>query len=291
MKVKESVFGSAPERLLFKALESGWPGRIALYHNLPILNVIDISGARVSQIEREFLKKTSLDYTACDAKTDRPLLSVEFDGLGHGYSQHQRYFELFGGPGGPDPYRREKLELKLKVAEDVGYPLFVVAYDEATPIAGTELTIAHGIIGKCLANMQFPELFEQRLRDEGIDRLPPQERQAMVDWVGVSTEVELDLSWNPLASEAARSMHEAQEAGVSGYSWTYLTDPPLQGLPSFQSAKRIGCRVDLRIKNTQEIVVGEAWVRNISGHGFSPFGILDEIAELMAARKFLASRN
>lgn len=100
MKVKDSIFGGGPERRLFRSLESTWSERIDIYPNLPFASILSFSDARLTDVERQFLFKTSVDYTACE-KSGRPLACVEFDGLGHGYNARAGYVEIV--PTNRDP--------------------------------------------------------------------------------------------------------------------------------------------------------------------------------------------
>lgn len=302
MRLRETVFASGPERTLFKALESAWPDRITIYPNLPFLRLIHVQQAEVRQEEWKYIKAASVDYTACEKASDRPLVSVEFDGLGRGYSRDGQYFPLEGINA--DPYRPEKTALKLRLTNHVGYPFFVVSYDEAAPVTPyDELTVTHAIVGHCLAKLGFDELLQERLaqKQDLLDSLPPWDRYEVIQDMVIATEVELEFEWNPLTGVAAEALHSAWEQGVGRVHYEYLSDPPLPELKSWSDteglkrraegirrAHRLGRRVTLEVKDSRETVTGEAWIRNITGHGFSPVSILQELAELVAARKFLA---
>ena len=54
------------------------------YAHLPFTKIFDITTLNVNEIERDFLLKTNVDYTICDKK-DKPLMCIEFDGMGHGF--------------------------------------------------------------------------------------------------------------------------------------------------------------------------------------------------------------
>jgi hypothetical protein len=286
---------------LYRTLSFAWPQRISLYHNLPFLNVIDVSGARIDEVERNFLYKTSLDFTACDRETDRPILSVEFDGLGHGYSRDGGYDGLI--PSQRDPYRSEKFNLKLRLARELCYPLFIVSYDEVAPLSNTTReTVTHSIIGRTVAHLQMDDVVQERYAQmkQSLDTLPESVRDEALGDLVTDTDFELSLDWNPLARAEARLSYEAHLTGnVRSEMHEYLCDPPLpQGDPlrnldvlkaridAFTQARRLGSRVTVELK-TGEPIVREAWVRNISGVWAG--GIADDVAAILAWESVIAA--
>lgn len=92
MKVRSSVFGSGSEKELFSTLNTHWVQKFDLFPSLPFACIINIDDTNLSDREKNFLYKTSVDYTLC-TKESKPLVSVEFDGLGHGFSKNGEYVE------------------------------------------------------------------------------------------------------------------------------------------------------------------------------------------------------
>ena len=91
MSVRKTIFDSYNERELFTSIESQWSERgFVLYPSLPFANIFDVTKLDVTSEERSFLFKTSIDYTLC-TKDGQPILSVEFDGISHGFSRHGEY--------------------------------------------------------------------------------------------------------------------------------------------------------------------------------------------------------
>lgn len=76
--------------------------------------------------QRRFFYATNVDYTFC-ADDGRPLFSVEFDGIGGGYSSSGKYRQARATA---DPHRQLKMDFKLRVSNQVAYPLVVVSFDE-----------------------------------------------------------------------------------------------------------------------------------------------------------------
>ena len=131
-KKKINVFGSKQEEVLFEKLDSFWSKDYNLYPNLPFSNIIDlnedqyldvinfpnIKECKLSDKEKDFLYKTSVDYTLCN-KNNCPLLSIDYDGIGQGFSKDGAYH--YGNNDHPDfklwelELRKKKFDLKLRL--------------------------------------------------------------------------------------------------------------------------------------------------------------------------------
>src|SRR5207249_5880820 len=138
LKIRSSVFGSASERLLYKALQTRWSDQLNVFPNLPFANIIDLQAATLPSNERRYLLTTSLDYTLCD-KSDHPLLSIEFDGLGEGFSRDGVYVPRY--TWAKDPNRQWKMNFKLNVCESAWYPLFIVSLEETRQL-GSDVSLS-----------------------------------------------------------------------------------------------------------------------------------------------------
>ena len=155
MITRRTIFDSYNERELFSSIESQWSERgFVLYPSLPFANIFDMTKLDVTAEQRTFLFKTSVDYTLC-TKDGQPIVSIEFDGISHGFSRRGEYVAVRDAPRN-DPRRHWKLDLKVRLATDAGYPLLVVSYHEKNPISkDTHLTIVDGAIGQVLAADTF----------------------------------------------------------------------------------------------------------------------------------------
>src|SRR5262249_8879681 len=113
--------------------------------------------------EVRFFYATNVDYTFADLR-DRPLFSVEFDGIGGGYSRDGEYVALRETE---DPNRPWKMAFKLQAAKKAAYPLIVVSFEEVKGLDDDEtLTILDGIIGQFLARREFPVVARELLEGE-----------------------------------------------------------------------------------------------------------------------------
>lgn len=304
MKIRQSVFGSRSERFLYKELKTRWGKRFNLFPSLPFSNIIDIEAGEVTEKERQFLFKTSVDFTLCEKEGDKPLLSIEFDGLGHGFSRMGEYIQFMPAE---DPYRKLKLDLKLHIAWEVGYPFFVVSYEESFPFDWeSDLTVADGIIGRVLAHKHFVEAISEMTQEEIEEHIKllssiypegSRDRDGYIQDIIVGEEVQAELLWDPIAKEAAKLQGELLRKDiVKSFSSQFLEEPSApvprdlfdfetinKRVESLRRAIRIGClyTIDTSLGKVERTV----WVRNIEGFGVSPLTMAKNIAELLALKE------
>ena len=305
MKVRKVIFGSKSERELFNVLHSHWSKQFDLCPSLPLASILDVGDESLSDGERGLVYKTSVDDTLC-TKQGGPLISVEFDGMCHGFSKAGEFIQVV--PSSNDPNRKRKLDLKLRLCNAVGYPLLVVSYDEKNPIGeGTTLTIVDGLIGQVLANRQFRDTLGQTLEaNRGwFEPVPSHEQHEVIQELVIDAEVLAALAWNPLAKKAAQLEHEAWEKGLwKSHSVESLSDPELpisadiladpeateRFIEVIQNTqfRRMGCR--MTAKTPEGDVTETAWVRNFDGYaGVSPGGLAEDIATLILAQRLLSN--
>jgi len=302
MKIQQTVFGSRNEAELFTKLHSNWSRHFNLWPCLPFLNVFAVDGDEVAPPEWQVLLKTSIDITLCTRSGNAPLMSIEFDGMGHGFSREGKYIQ---GHPSKDPHRKLKLDLKLRLAEQVNYPLLVVSYDEKSPIgSGSALTIADGMIGQIVAKKDAFEMFEEWLAENQMEDLDPAFHAEWAEYVceGVNNaQLVADLTWNPIAKSAVQYEHVARmKLGIPPKRWEFLYDsqaPSVEGnyldpgyldrlkawVDTTKKAVRVGCRVE--IETPQGRLSETAWVRNIVGHGVDPMGLAKDIATLILYKR------
>jgi len=281
MSVRGSVFNSSAEKGMYQSLRSQWGSVYDVFPSVPFANIIDVDKvAGLTDAERSFLLHTSVDFTLCEKDSWRPIMSIEFDGVSHGFSKDGRYVPVLA-----EPKRAWRLDLKVRVATQVGYPFFVVSWHEKSPIdSETHLTIVDGIIGQVLAHQALPKILD-RLLAEAKDRIagaPPhlraeleQEEQELV----FDAEMLATLEHNPIARRASELEWQLAERGLfKGRGSVPLFDPELPDLPcdclchkfleafkarveAFEGVRRVGCKMILHtaVGDVQETV----WVNNI----------------------------
>ena len=326
MKIRDTVFGSQSEFNIYEALKRQWKD-YDIYPNLPFLNIIetgeaDVKARKLNEKEWDFLKETTIDFTLCERSTHKPLLSIEFDGLGHGFShfpqfQYPDYVQTLPTK---DRYRKLKLDLKLRLCWKLLYPYFVVSYEEAYPFE-EELgfTIVDGIIGHMLSRKRFEELLYERKADleeepyENYERMKKFHEHAsgkeytyndyIQDWAA-GLEVEADIESDPIYREFAIIQGKLWEQGIlKGKGWTPLEQPPAPSpkdqfdvetiekrVKALQSPfTKIGCEVSFVTNTSLGEVKARVFVRNIEW-GLSSI-ISKNIAELLAVKKIAKKLN
>ncbi|MGI8422913.1 MAG: hypothetical protein ACR2NO_02140 [Chloroflexota bacterium] len=203
MQPRSSIFDSRNERELFHAVSGTWEPGHRLYPHIPFTNLIDVDPQMFDAAELSFLHKTTVDYVLTTAE-GQLLWAIEFDGLGHGARRHGRYVQRVQSR--QEPNRAWKLDLKCRAADEAGFSLAIVSYEEKEIIdPEVNLILAHGMIGGFLAHgyasRRMQELFEADR--ETIEALPAEERDEYVaDYIMISATVEADLTLNPLCKRA-----------------------------------------------------------------------------------------
>lgn len=298
MKIRESIFGSKSEHKLFRFLQNRWSKQFDLWPSLPFSSIVELekNETALDDKEREFFYKTNIDYTLC-TKSGIPILSIEFDGLGKGYSRNGEYIQI---EKTKEPHRKFKLDLKLKIARELNYPLYVISFEESKEIAPEiSLTIVDGIIGQVLAKKEFKEKIENYINEyrEKIDSLPWDYRDEYIQDLIVTVETLAELEKDPIAKLASKYEHEFTEKGtVKNYKIEFLSDPSLPNgdifedpgllekrIKAFKNSERVGCRI---IINTSKETV---WLRNFHDIFLSSEHIAMNICKIIAFKKLIDS--
>jgi len=267
--IRKSVFGSRSEKELFGGLHTRWGSTFDLWPSLPFSQIVDIEaiGPFLSEKERDFFLKTNIDYTLC-TKNGSPVLSIEFDGLGKGFSRKGEYVQI---EETVDPYRKLKLDLKLKVAQKASYPFYIVSFEESNVLdPDLSLTIVDGIIGQVLAKKEFAESVETLYENnrDAIESLLSYAQHEYIQDLVLDAETLAELKWDPIAILAAKLRSECSKRGIfSSYTTEYLNDPELpdgdlfedlsvfeKRIDAIKNAVRVGCRI---IVNAPRIAIIE----------------------------------
>lgn len=298
MKIKQSIFGSPTEYNLFKSLQNRWSHNFDLWPSLPFSCIVELAQSEPSlkDNERKFFFNTNIDYTLC-TKSGLPILSIEFDGMGNGFSRNGEYIQ---GKECKDLYRKLKLDLKIKISKKLSYPFYVISFDESKELApDLSLTIVDGIIGQVLAKKDFRESIKKLYDDnrETIESLPQYAQREYIQDLVWDAETMAELQNDRIAKLAAQYQGEAFDKGITkGYKTIYLNDPPLPDGDPFEditvlekrikvikNAVRVGCRI---IINTPKMAIVETvWIRNFEDEFISPLHIANNIAEMLAFKK------
>lgn len=237
MFVRDSVFGSRSEYELYKSLKTKWRDRIAIYPNIPFSMIIDgLTDAELGSW-KDYFYKTSIDFTFCRLEDQKPLFSVEFDGIGGGFSHDSQYQ---AGQSTRDPYRQEKMDFKLGLAQRVNYPLIVVSFPESEPLKrGEGITILDSIVGQM---MLFKERGIQAEQLTSVLGRGLQVEASISTFVGSKIEhtdmsqdamrrlyqreqrdpvVQLVAEYDPLFADAQRYKAYCIDKGLTGYGYGF----------------------------------------------------------------------
>lgn len=286
MKLRNTIFDSKSEIDAFHSLQTRWSPKLNLYPSLPFSKIVEIKPEELSIKEKEYFYKTNVDYTFC-YPNGKPILSIEFDGMGGGFSRNDIYIQQRETS---DPYRKLKLDFKLKIAKMINYPLIVISYEETTPIHEKDsLLIVDGIIGQYLSKEKF--LLRLREIEKDFDDTKSWEE---IEGILLGLEVESELENDPIAKKASIYHEACFSKGVRDYSTTPLHEPPLPDFKNFSDMSgidtrmdarkniiKVGCKVEIKSLNISESVL----VRDFEGIGIFPYSIAENIARYLAFRK------
>lgn len=121
MSVKNSVFGSKSEERGFRSIEHTWGEDYAIYPQIP-WSALFTPDPKWKDTANLFFK-TSVDYVFCE-KGGRPLLAIDFGGMGSGFDRNGEYIQT---EPISDPHRKVKFDYKLRWAKNNGFPYYIVS--------------------------------------------------------------------------------------------------------------------------------------------------------------------
>ena len=296
MKLKNSVFGSNSEAKVFRRLQSRWSSHLSLYPSLPLASIMELEAGDLTPGERDFFLKTSVDYTFCEVN-GRPVLSIEFDGLGGGFSRRGEYIPARDTP---DPYRKLKFDLKLRLAGQVHYPLIVVSFDETQAVEEDDcLIILDGIIGGCLSSRDMPRRIQGLLKESKVrlQSLAAEDAQEVFQDIVLQAETGAESYFDPFVKEGSKYEAMCIRVGITpGRSVEWLEDPPFTRpgdvwdpewlgahIEALKKLRRVGCRITVHAGNVT--IARTVWMRNIEASGVPILSIVTNIAEYIAFKQ------
>lgn len=291
MKVKTSVYGSQNEKELFQTLHSHWSDKFDIFLSLPLANILEAEPADLTNQEKSLFYKTSVDYTLCE-KSGRPVFSIEFDGMGHGFSRQHEYVQVV--PISNAPHRKLKMDAKLRWCSFVSYPLIVVSYEEKNPlINGIDLTVVDGIIGQFIASTRSGEEIRNYDWDKECEGLSPEEAHKKIQDMVIDMGIVAELEDNPLVHKAAELEHKASELGlVKSASFYPINEPELpdgmnikERIHDFDSiVMKVGYEIEVETPFGK--ISEKVMIRNLSGI-IEPSALAQEISSIKIFSKIL----
>jgi hypothetical protein len=246
VNIRPSVFGSKSEERLYSKLASRWSNVFNIYPNLPLTLILH-QDKELDREDWEYFKKASVDFTLCALEDNRPILSIEFDGLTKGFSREDEHvldLSLNEKPKSGKEIERSiersfKIEKKLRWAGQVGYPLIVVSFEEAEEVCqGESLTILDGIIGHYLARKDHDKMLDEYLEElRNRDFANEDEFVDAFDNVDFWAWLDAERAWDPFTQEIRRmnAILEAKGTRVSPTGeWQGMADPPIPPIPTIK---------------------------------------------------------
>jgi hypothetical protein len=151
--MKRSIFDSESEKRVYRKIQSRWSKYVEVYPQIPVRNVIgyhEIKSLDMPDEAKDYLLNTAFDFVVCELKTAKPILAIEFDGIGGGFSQDEQYISNVVPLN--DPYRKLKMERKLEACMFSMVPLVVLSFIECEFInqRSDMLMVIDAIIGQAL---------------------------------------------------------------------------------------------------------------------------------------------
>jgi hypothetical protein len=247
----------------------------------------------LTRSERRYFYSTNVDFTFCEPG-GKPFLSVEYDGMGEGFSKAWTYVARRETTDGK---RDWKLNFKLRSARDASYPLIVLSADETDPLAGADsLSLLDGIVGSCLSNRRMHNILDELVRESRgeLDSLTGWEKDEFCQDLVLQAEVAAEMRYDIMSIETSKL-----QLLVQGSKWgshplrepegTYPkdmldSDGLKKSIRDQQTAERVGTRVHIDLPNGLTIL-RTVWMRNFGWDaGFMPESITRRAAEYLAFR-------
>jgi hypothetical protein len=138
------------------------------------------------------------------------------------------------------------MDFKLRVSDQVRYPLVVVSFDELQALDGKEsLTILDGIVAQFVTRREEDALFKELVDDHAdmIERLADSERDEYMEDLVLQAGVLAELEHDPIAIARMDAQQEAARFDLSGHRTEWVFDPPL---PDLSGAGRLLSRASRR---------------------------------------------
>lgn len=303
MKKRDTVFGSKSEEELYKSINSFWSKNYNIYPSLPFSNIINFpKDNTLDNNEKEFLYKTSIDYTLCNKKNNEPILSIDFDGMYHGFNKNGEYvtYDIFQEEA---KIRKLKFDLKLNVTEKADYTYFIISYDEKMPIGkDVNLTILDGIIGSYLEKINTIKKINNYAKEykDILESLEPSLREDYIyDHIIIPAEVESEMEFNPISKLSWDYEVKVLDKGIK-YKAITMELPELPDLPdnsiysknflealekrvkNWKNIIKFGCTCEVILENG-DIISETSWIRNFDN--INVIGLCEDISKLIAFKK------
>lgn len=281
----ESIFDSKAEKKIYNRLTSLWTRYVDIYPQIPVRKVIGYDKLRTLQLNSNaigYLLKTEFDFVVCEKTTDKALLAIEFDGVGSGFSCNGKYIiqkEILN-----DPYRKLKLDTKLRACELSGMPLVIISFPETQLIneSNGAITILDAIIGNVRAFLGLQELINLN-HNSFSEVMADDPTGEMADYLFLTLEVQSDIENNPIGRktrEMFRLLPITQMEHIE-----MLKDRP--GYIGSRKIIRGGFKLTSEYSEEKILLSTSIYVRELNCIGCNSWVLADCIAEYCLAKQAL----
>jgi hypothetical protein len=293
MKKSQIIFGSNSELRAFEAIDRHLPDGWRLYGNTPLSQVVEIRREELTQKKWAFYLKASVDFVLTNVRHE-PVLAIEFDGLGDGYTSGKKY--VLDRQVEDDPYRELKTTFKIEACYAVGLPLIVISFEEIKGVGSDDvLSLVNSMIGMHIASHEYRDTIEQWDR-EGRGRGKTFEQLL---WDDSRLRTQLGFKNDPFLSKLEAGWDEFQDLGAT-WSMSSLSRPDqLTALREQRPFDAVGCRYILKGGKLSVPVMMTVWVRNFAGsemgasldpefipsHGINPLKVAENVAWYLGQKK------
>ena len=270
-------------------LPSGW----RLYANTPFSAIVEVQREELSQKRWDVYLKTSVDFVLSDSRHE-PVLAIEFDGLGEGYSSGKKY--VLDQEVERDPYRELKTNFKLELCYAVGLPLVVISFEEIQNLTEDDmLSVVNSMIGMHIATREYHSTIQDWDREgKGVGKSFKE-----LLWDDSVLRTQLNFNYDPFLSRLAENWEEFEKLGATWQQSSVSKPDILTALREKKSFTSVGCRHTVRGGRVQNPAIVTVWVRNFAGaemgasldsefiptHGINPLKVAENIAWYLGQKR------
>ncbi len=225
--------------------------------------------------------KTEFDFVVCEKATSNALLAIEFDGIGHGFSQNGEYISRVIPLN--DPHRKLKLDAKLRACMLSGFPLVIVSFPETELLeeSGNAITVLDAIIGAVRASIGLRHLVASHV-DAFSEALGEEPSGETVEYSVLALEVNSDLENNPIRR---KTLEISRKLPIWSDHKEFLRDR--EGYVGVRRAIIGGFEFSQNCSKHQALPTTSVYVRDLNCTHYDAVNLADCIAEYCLARKAL----
>jgi hypothetical protein len=270
-------------------LLTGW----RLYANTPLSQIVEVQREELSEKKWNFYLKTSVDFVLSDGRHE-PVLVIEFDGLGKGYSSGEKY--VLEQEVEKDPYRELKTNFKLELCYAVGLPIIIISFEEIKDLSGEDmLSVVNSMVGMHIATREYRTTIQQWDREgKGVGKSFDE-----MLWDDSVLRTQLNFKHDPFLSRLEENWDEFQKLGAAWKTSSVSKPDIMTALREKRSFTSVGCRYVVEGGKLATPVTVIVWVRNFAGaemgasldsefiptHGINPLKVAENIASYLGQRR------